>query len=64
METITEAAAYTEGWTACMAGEDGRYTNPHPRQSAAAYAWDAGFLDAMEAEDGEMPEPECAGFGN
>jgi hypothetical protein len=40
-----------------------RFTNPHPSGSQIQHAWDAGFLDAMEAEDGEQPEPQCAGFG-
>jgi hypothetical protein len=41
-----------------MDGEDGRFTNPCPRRSDEAYAWDHGFLDAMEAEDDdEQPLP-------
>ena len=62
MTKTTEPQAYIAGWSACMAGEDGRFTNPFPRTSANAYAWNAGFLDAMEAEDNETPEPDCAGF--
>lgn len=54
--------AYCAGWQACMAGYDGRYVNPHDRNSDVAYAWNAGFLDAMEAEDDDAPDPECAGF--
>jgi ribosome modulation factor len=46
--------AYVAGWQACMTGEDGRYTNPYTDPSAR-YAWDHGFLNAMEAEDGETP---------
>ena len=61
-----QAKAYIEGWTACMQGEDGRFTNPYPAHVADPqhYAWSHGFLDAMEAEDGETPEPECAGYGS
>lgn len=59
---MTEAQAYIDGWNACMSGEDGRFTNPHPSRTDAAYAWNHGFLTAMEAEDGELPEPECAGY--
>jgi hypothetical protein len=59
----TEAQAYIDGWHACMNGEDGRFTNPHPFRTDTNYAWSAGFLDAMEAEDDEEPEPWCAGFG-
>lgn len=68
----TETDAYILGWKACMAGEDGRYTNPHlgmtvlnlaHRPDALKRAWDCGWQDAMEAEDGEEPEPQCAGFG-
>lgn len=68
-----EASAYCEGWRAAMAGEDGRFTNPYgqsvclprsvPANDELAYAWNAGFLDAFEAEDGEEPEPDSAGFG-
>jgi hypothetical protein len=71
------AAAYIAGWQACMAGEDGRFTNPYGAEwkmlrsigapslakQACKYAWDHGFLDAMEAEDGEAPDPSCAGYG-
>jgi hypothetical protein len=62
-ESKIEAAAYVAGWNACMAGEDGRYTCPEPRGNETAYAWNHGFLDAMEAEDSETPEPACAGYG-
>lgn len=58
----TEADAYVLGWKACMAGEDGRYTNPQ-RDPMTDGAWRCGWQDAMEAEDGEQPEPQCAGFG-
>lgn len=37
----TEAAAYVLGWNACMAGEDGRYTNPQ-HDHDTAYAWSCG----------------------
>lgn len=60
---MTQAQAYVDGWQACFAGEDGRYTNPCERRSDTAYAWDHGFLDAMEAEDDESPLPECVGYG-
>ena len=61
----TEAEAYTEGWKACMRGEDGRFTNPYPLAIDTEYqhiAWCHGFLDAMEAEDDDEPEPGCAGY--
>lgn len=57
-----EAQAYIDGWRACMAGQDGRFTNPHERHTDVAYAWNHGFLDAMEAEDSEEPQPETAGY--
>lgn len=56
--------AYIAGWDTCFAGKDGRFTNPHPGQSAEAYAWDHGFLDAMESPDGETPDPACAGYAS
>lgn len=59
---MTQAEAYAAGWRACFNGEDGRFTNPNERRGDNAYAWDHGFLDAMEAEDGEIPEPETAGY--
>lgn len=59
---MTEAQAYILGWQACFNGEDGRFTNQLPRHSDTEYAWNHGFLDAAEAEDGEEPEPECAGY--
>ena len=61
---MTEAQAYVAGWEACFAGEDGRFTNPFKDGSEARnkYAWDHGFLDAMEAEDDEKPEPSCVGY--
>lgn len=40
-----------------MAGVDGRYCT-----EAGNYAWLHGWLDAMEAEDDEKPEPACAGY--
>lgn len=62
-----QANAYTLGWQACFNGEDGRFTNPYSSSAAygeseQAYAWTHGFLDAMEAEDGEQPEPSTAGY--
>lgn len=57
-----ERAAYVAGWHCTMTGADPRYSNPYARRSAEAYAWDHGALDAMEAEDGEQPEPKCAGY--
>lgn len=57
-----EAQAYIEGWHACFRGEDGRYTNPHERNTKQSYAWTHGFLDAMEAEDGEEAQPETEGY--
>jgi hypothetical protein len=62
---MTEAQAYIKGWNACMAGCDGRYSFDRPgdgNTDALKYAWTHGFLDAMEAEDGEEPEPACAGY--
>ena len=63
---MTEAQAYTNGWRACMAGIDGRYV-PLAEYGYTSeelrYAWTHGFLDAMEAEDVEEPEPACAGYG-
>jgi hypothetical protein len=59
---MTEAQAYVAGWRFCMAGGDGRYTD-HGLTGEPAFAWNHGFLDAMEAEDGEQPEPETAGYG-
>lgn len=60
----TEAQSYVAGWQACMAGVDGRYASQAGRNEDERYAWTHGFLDAMEAEDGEQPEPECAGYGS
>jgi hypothetical protein len=62
--THHDAHAYTLGWNACMAGEDGRFTNPYERRTDLAYAWNHGFLDAMDAEDNEEPRPETAGYLN
>lgn len=64
MKERTQAHAYIAGWQAWMAGCDGRYTMPGVYQGESlAHAWRHGFVDAMEAEDGEDPEPECAGYG-
>lgn len=64
-KTMSEATAYRNGWHACMAGVDGRYVplaeNGYTTEEAR-YAWTAGWLDAMEADDDEDPEPACAGF--
>lgn len=50
-----------------MAGCDGRYMPESqtggPLSKELRYAWISGFTDAMEADDDEEPEPECAGFG-
>lgn len=59
---MEQAQAYKDGWEACFAGMDGRFSNPHPARSELSYAWNHGFLDAMEAEDGESPEPSTAGY--
>lgn len=63
---MTTANAYCLGWQACMDGLDGRYVNPYPSDMNEcydeSYAWTHGFLDAMESEEGEQPEPECAGY--
>jgi hypothetical protein len=58
----TQAQAYKEGWFACVQGLDGRWSNPYLKISEEHYAWTHGFLDAMEAEDDELPEPGCAGY--
>ena len=60
-------AAYRAGWQCAMAGNDPRYCNPFTGQPACdpdgeRYAWDAGALDAMAADDGETPDPQAAGF--
>jgi hypothetical protein len=57
-----EAQAYCEGWCEVMAGADPRFCNPYIRESKENYAWNHGALDAMEAEDGDLPEPACAGY--
>ncbi len=60
---MIEAQAYIEGWKACFAGEDGRFANPYNcLKSKLQCAWTHGFLDAMEAEDNEEPEPSTAGY--
>ncbi len=66
MSALTEARAYVNGWNACMAGVDGRYVllvEDGYTTEELRYAWTHGFLDAMEAEDGEEPEPACHGYG-
>jgi hypothetical protein len=60
--TDKQKPAYCQGWQACCEGKDGRYANPYERRSPEAEAWDRGFLDAMEAEEGAQPEPEAAGY--
>lgn len=62
VETPTQATAYTEGWHACMRGEDMRFTCPYTQNSDEEYAWLHGALDAMEAEDDEEPQPETMGY--
>lgn len=59
---MTESEAYTAGWAVCQNGEDGRFVNPFERNTKQAYAWDAGFLDCMESEEGEPADPAGAGF--
>lgn len=65
---ITEAQCYIAGWKACMNGVDGRYAStfgydePYRITDTHRYAWEHGFLDAMEADDDEQPEPSCAGY--
>lgn len=49
-------AAYCAGWRACMAGADGRYL-AETIPVGERYEWEHGFLDAMDAEDGEQPDP-------
>lgn len=58
---MTQSEAYMASWRACMAGVDGRYL-PEGVDRETGYAWTHGWLDAMEAEDGEEPEPACAGY--
>ena len=60
----TEAHAYREGWAHCLAGNDGRWGNPYPRVGKLSYAFDHGFVDCMEAEDGDTCEPGYAGYGD
>jgi isocitrate lyase len=60
----TEAQAYVAGWQACMAGVDGRYASESSSKAENSYAWIHGWLDAMEAEDSEEPQPDCAGYGD
>ena len=57
---MTEAQAYVEGWHACLAGVDGRYMAYENED--LRYAWHHGWLDALESQDGEIPEPEWAGY--
>lgn len=63
---MTEAQAYVAGWKACTAGCDGRYWFDRPGDDGSnkeiSVAWSHGFLDAMEAEEGEEPESACAGY--
>jgi hypothetical protein len=60
---MTQAQAYIAGWNACMNGVDGRYC-PEGLHQDTGYAWTHGFLNAMESEDGEEPEPACAGYND
>jgi len=64
MSTTLEQAAYSAGWMCVMSGADPRYCNPFDRKAMpkSNYAWDHGALDAMEAEDGEEPDPKSAGY--
>ena len=58
----TQSQAYIAGWNAVMSGADPRYSNPHGHSKdneSLAYAWTHGALDAMEADDGEVPQPEA-----
>ncbi len=64
---MTQAEAYIIGWNAVMAGADARGGLRFAREYADGdkdieYAWTHGALDAMEAEDGEEPEPACHGY--
>lgn len=62
---MTEAQSYISGWNACMDSVDGRYVPLADHGYATEelrYAWMHGWLDAMEAEDGEGPEPACVGY--
>lgn len=52
-----------EAYIAGMAGVDGRYVDLRELAPEVLYAWEHGFLDAMEAEEGEEPQPESAGYG-
>ncbi len=61
---MSDSQAYRDGWQCCLDGGDGRFLNPHAKDSPERYAWDHGFLDAMEREEDDEPcEPECAGYG-
>ena len=55
----TEAQAYSAGWDACMNGVDDRYVTSVIEHRNA---WLHGWLDAMDAEDGEEPIPEAVGY--
>jgi hypothetical protein len=64
---MTQAEAYIAGWNAVMNGADARYGMIFAQEHAnsdpqISYAWTHGALDAMEAEDGEQPEPSCVGY--
>jgi len=63
---MTEAQAYEAGWAANRAGIDARYCGPTLTAEGYSeddkYAWLAGWLDAMEADDDETCEPDAAGF--
>ena len=58
---MTEAEAYIAGWRACFAGVDGRYA-PLELYGDTKYAWKHGWLDALEAEENEEPQPACVGY--
>lgn len=59
MLSSSQTAAYVAGWEACFLP---RFTNPYPRRSYAAYAWNLGFREAMESEEGEQPQDACAHY--
>ena len=59
---MTQAEAYIAGWRAVMAGADPRYERPIGMDEDTSYAWTHGALDAMESEEGDKPEPNCAGY--
>jgi hypothetical protein len=55
---------YAQQFVAHLGGAPAKFHDSSAYQinKELAGAWTHGWLDAMEAEDGEEPEPECAGY--